>query len=113
MAAIGQVTASLAHEIGTPLNAVAGHLQLLERNHRDAPDTQRRLKIINAQIGIIVQTVRSLLERTHRRKITFEPTDINETVQELGLLVGPMLASRNIKAAITLEDDLPCVSADR
>ncbi|HYU98255.1 MAG TPA: HAMP domain-containing protein, partial [Pyrinomonadaceae bacterium] len=27
MAAIGQVTASLAHEIGTPLNAVAGHLQ--------------------------------------------------------------------------------------
>jgi len=65
MAAIGQVTASLAHEIGTPLNAVAGHLQLLDRNHRDAPDTQRRLKIINAQLGIIVQTVKSLLERTH------------------------------------------------
>ena len=32
MAAIGQVTASLAHEIGTPLNAVAGHLQLPARN---------------------------------------------------------------------------------
>src|SRR6185295_8747226 len=32
MAAIGQVTASLAHEIGTPLNAIAGHLQLLDRN---------------------------------------------------------------------------------
>ena len=113
MAAIGQVTASLAHEIGTPLNAVAGHLQLLDRNHRDAPDTQRRLKIINAQLGIIVQTVKSLLERTHRRKITFELTDINATVQELGLLVGPMLESRNIKATITLEEDLPCVSADR
>ena len=113
MAAIGQVTASLAHEIGTPLNAVAGHLQLLDRNHRDAPDTQRRLKIINAQLGIIVQTVKSLLERTHRRKITFEPTDINAAVQELGLLVGPMLESRNIKTAISLEEDLPRVSADR
>jgi signal transduction histidine kinase len=113
MAAIGQVTASLAHEIGTPLNAVAGHLQLLDRNHRDAPDTQRRLKIINAQLGIVVQTVKSLLERTHRRKITFEPTDINAAVQELGLLVGPMLELRNIKAAITLEENLPCVSADR
>ena len=113
MAAIGQVTASLAHEIGTPLNAVAGHLQLLDRNHRDAPDTQRRLKIINAQLGIIVQTVKSLLERTHRRKIAFEPTDVNAAVQELWLLVGPMLESRNIKAAITLEENLPCVSADR
>jgi len=113
MAAIGQVTASLAHEIGTPLNAVAGHLQLLDRNHRDAPDTQRRLKIINAQLGIIVQTVKSLLERTHRRRITFEPTDINAAVQDLGLLVGPMLESRNIKAAITLAEDLPRVLADR
>ena len=113
MAAIGQVTASLAHEIGTPLNAVAGHLQLLDRNHRDSPDTQRRLKIINAQLGIVVQTVKSLLERTHRRRIAFEATDINAAIRELGLLVGPMLESRNIKAAITLEEDLPCVSADR
>jgi two-component system NtrC family sensor kinase len=113
MAAIGQVTASLAHEIGTPLNAVAGHLQLLDRDYRDAPDTQRRLRIINAQLGIIVQTVKSLLERTHRRKLTFEPTDINAAVQELELLVGPMLKSRNINASINLAKDLPRVSADR
>lgn len=113
MAAIGQVTASLAHEIGTPLNAVAGHLQLLDRNHRDAPDTQRRLKIINAQLGIIVQTVKSLLERTHRRKITFESTNLNAAIQELGQLVGPMLESRNIIATITLEENLPQVLADR
>jgi two-component system, NtrC family, sensor kinase len=113
MAAIGQVTASLAHEIGTPLNAVAGHLQLLGRDHLDAPDTQRRLKIINAQLTAIVQTVRNLLERTHRRQITFELTDINATVQELVQLVGPMLESRNIQALITLDESLPGVSADR
>ena len=113
MAAIGQVTASLAHEIGTPLNAVAGHLQLLGRNHRDAQDTQRRLKIIDAQLGSVVQTVKSLLERTHRRRVRLEPTDINETVRELALLVGPMLESQNIKASVTLDERLPCVSADR
>jgi len=113
MAAIGQVTASLAHEIGTPLNAVAGHLQLLARNHSDAPDTQRRLKIINAQLGLIVQTVKSLLERTHRRRITLQLTDINAALQELALLVGPMLESRNIKASVTLDKGMPCVAADR
>jgi two-component system, NtrC family, sensor kinase len=113
MAAIGQITASLAHEIGTPLNAIAGHLQLLGRDHRDAPDTQRRLKIINAQLGAIVQTVRSLLERTHRRLITFERTNINETVRELMQLIEPMLESRDIQASITLDASLPCVVADR
>ena len=112
MAAIGQVTASLAHEIGTPLNAVAGHLQLLGRNHLDKPDTQRRLKIINAQLGAIVQTVKSLLERTHRRTMTFELVDINGAVQELMQLIGPMLESRNIRASISLDDDLPNVLAD-
>jgi signal transduction histidine kinase len=113
MAAIGQVTASLAHEIGTPLNAVAGHLQLLGRNHSDAQDTQRRLKIIDTQLDSVVQTVKSLLERTHRRRVRLELIDINETVRELALLVEPMLESQNIKASVTLDELLPCVSADR
>ena len=113
MAAIGQVTASLAHEIGTPLNAVAGHLHLLGRNHLDESDTQRRLKIINAQLGAIVQTVKSLLERTHRRTMTFDLIDINEVVRELVQLIGPMVESRSIELLISLEDDLPSVLADR
>ena len=113
MAAIGQVTASLAHEIGTPLNAVAGHLQLLGRNHREEPDTQRRLKIINGQLTAIVQTVKSLLERTHRRACTFALTDINEVLHELVQLIGPMLESRNITASINLEENLPAVLAER
>ena len=113
MAAIGQVTASLAHEIGTPLNAVAGHLQLLGRNHRDQPDTQRRLNIINGQLSAIVQTVRGILERTHRHSPVFLPLDINELVHELVRLIAPMLDSRNISIAIDLEFQLPFVLGDR
>jgi len=113
MAAIGQITASLAHEIGTPLNAVAGHLQLLGRNHRDEPDTQRRLNIINGQLTSIVQTVRGLLERTHQRATTFKLLDINDLVRELVQLIGPMLETRNIRLAIELEQNLPLVMADR
>ena len=113
MAAIGQITASLAHEIGTPLNAVAGHLQLLGRNHREEPDTQRRLNIINGQLTSIVQTVRGLLERTHQRATTFKLLDINELVRELVQLIGPMLETRNIRLAIELEQNLPLVMADR
>ena len=113
MAAIGQVTASLAHEIGTPLNAMAGHLQLLARNHPNSSDTQRRLNIINAQLASIVQTVKSLLERTHRRPIDPQPADINAMVKDLLLLVEPIFESRNIRATLQLDEELPHVSADR
>ena len=113
MAAIGQVTASLAHEIGTPLNAIAGHLQLLARNHPSCGDTQRRLTIVNAQLGSIVQTVKTLLERTHRRPIVPQPTDINNIIEELLLLVAPLFESRNIRVSQNLDPALPHVFADR
>src|SRR5690349_12798169 len=113
MAAIGQVTASLAHEIGTPLNAMAGHLQLLARNHRQCGDTQRRLKIINSQLASIVQTVKSLLERTHRRPIELQLTNINQIVEEVLLLVAPIFESHNIRVSQQLDESLPNVLADR
>lgn len=113
MAAIGQVTASLAHEIGTPLNAIAGHLQLLARNHPNCSDTQRRLNIINSQLTSIVQTVKSLLERTHRRPINPEPTDINTIVKELLQLVAPLFETRNIRVTQDLDEHMPSVLADR
>ena len=113
MAAIGQVTASLAHEIGTPLNAIAGHLQLLARNHPGCGDTQRRLKIVNAQLGSIVQTVKTLLERTHRCPIVPQPTDVNNIIEELLLLVAPLFESRKIRVSRNLDRTLPRVFADR
>lgn len=112
LAAIGQVTASLAHEIGTPLNAINGHLQLLARNHPSCGDTQRRLKIINAQLASIVQSVKSLLERTHRRPIAPQPTDINLVVEELLLLVAPIFESHKITVKQQLDEGLPYVLAD-
>ncbi|HEU5235887.1 MAG TPA: ATP-binding protein [Pyrinomonadaceae bacterium] len=113
MAAIGQVTASLAHEIGTPLNAVVGHLQLLGREHRDTPETQRRLKTINGQLDAVIQTVRSLLERARRPKSTVESTDLNEMIRDVMQLIRPALEIRNIQASAFLEPRLPVCLADR
>jgi signal transduction histidine kinase len=113
MAAIGQVTASLAHEIGTPLNAVVGHLQLLARAHRDAPETQKRLKTINGQLDSVIQTVRDLLERARRSHSTLGATDINEAITDVMQLIRPALETRNILASVFLAPGLPLCLADR
>src|SRR6266481_1053126 len=112
LAAVGQIAASLAHEIGTPLNAISGHLRFLARNHSTDTDTQRRVKIINSQIDSVVKSVKSLLARTQRPRLKIEQIDLNELVEELLWLVQPTLELHKIKGKTSLDHTLPMLSAD-
>ncbi len=66
LAAAGQTAAHFAHEVGTPLNLISGHVQLLKsdlvRDPRDAETA--RIKTISAQIERIERIVRRMLDKT-------------------------------------------------
>src|SRR5580698_4529885 len=53
LAVMGQLTASFAHEIGTPLTAIGGHLQLIKddlpENIPSSESNEERIDIINGQ----------------------------------------------------------------
>lgn len=112
LAAVGQITASLAHEIGTPLNAISGHVQLLARSHPDDRDTQRRVEIIQTQLSFIIGIVKSLLSRTQPPRAERSPVDLNALVRELLWLVKPTLDAHDISVAVNLAEDIPAVPAD-
>lgn len=112
LAAIGQVAASLAHEIGTPLNAISGHLRLIARAHQNDLEMRRRVEIINSQLDSVVKSVKNLLTRTQRPRPEFQPFDLNALVQELLWLVQPTLDTHDIKAVTDLDKDLPLLWAD-
>ena len=112
LAAMGQVAASLAHEIGTPLNSISGHLQLLARRLPTDADAQRRAGIINQQLDSIVGSVRALLRRTHGRRIALRSTDLNGLIAGLLRLVGPTLDTHKIAITTHLDPKLPAVFAD-
>jgi signal transduction histidine kinase len=113
LAAVGQIAASLAHEIGTPLNAISGHLRLLARNHPHDQDTQRRVEIINSQIDSVVKSVRSLLARTQRPRPELQPLELNALIRELLWLVQPTLEAHDISVRVNLDSDLPLIQGDR
>jgi len=113
LAAVGQIAASLAHEIGTPLNAISGHLRLLGRNHPHDRDTQRRVEIIDAQLEFIVKSVRGLLARTQQQPPALEPLDLNALVQELLWLVKPTLEAHDITVVVRPDNELPLLPGDR
>ncbi|HAF22207.1 MAG TPA: hypothetical protein DCK93_04715 [Blastocatellia bacterium] len=113
LAAVGQVAASLAHEIGTPLNAISGHLRLIARNHPHDMDMRRRVEIINSQLDSVVKSVKNLLARTQRPRPELQPFDLNALVQELLWLVQPTLEAHDITGVAKLDSDLPLMWGNR
>src|SRR6266581_4369847 len=112
LAVAGQLAASLAHEIGTPLNSISGHVQLLAR--RKTPDdvSQRRLHIIENQIENIVRTVKQLLSWTRKFDLRLEAVDLRRVLKESILVSSPALQQRKIRVHMDLARDCPQIYGD-
>ena len=102
LAVAGQLAASLAHEIGTPLNSISGHVQLMARRKTGDAANDRRLQIIESQIENIVRTVKQLLSWTRKFELRIEALDIRRTLEEAVLLSSPALEARKIKVRTEL-----------
>jgi len=112
LAVAGQLTAAFAHEVGTPLNLVHGHLQML-RGQGDLPDkAQERLGTIHAQIQRVGDIVRKLLDVTRRPQLHREPIHLGALLEELQRLWAPTLQAHRIAVESHVPTD--CVlDADR
>jgi signal transduction histidine kinase len=112
LAVAGQLTAAFAHEVGTPLNLVHGHLQML-RSQADLPEkAQERLNTIHAQIQRVGDIVRKLLDVTRRPQLHREPLHLGGLLEELQRLWSPTLQAHRVAVAVDLPGDC-VVDADR
>jgi signal transduction histidine kinase len=82
LAALGQLAAQLAHEIGTPLGSVSGHLQLA-LGARDAPGPVReRLRIAVEEVQRVSRIIRDYLDSTRRHAAEIAPVEVAGAVRE-------------------------------
>lgn len=98
LAVMGQLTASFAHEIGTPLNAISGHMQLLNMGLESSLKSDEygsvsdRIGIITGQLHKIEDIVKGFLQTTKKpiaQQKSFVPA--RELVQRVLALVQPTL----------------------
>jgi C4-dicarboxylate-specific signal transduction histidine kinase len=117
VATIGQLSASIAHEINQPITGVVinahtglrwlsaeppnvdGVRELLGRIIRDA----------NRAAEVIART-RNLINKAPPRQ---DPLDINEAIQEVAALTRPEAIKHNVSVQLHVAEDLPTVRADR
>lgn len=103
LAVMGQLTASFAHEIGTPLNAIGGHLQLLQEEIRvggtglPAPAYEDRLEIINGQLSKIAGIVKGFLQSTAKPTSQRQLVDLNRLADKTLEIVRPRIESLGVE----------------
>jgi signal transduction histidine kinase len=113
LAAAGQLAAQFAHEVGTPLNLISGHVQLLLAGPARDPGAERtRLETISAQIERIERIVRRMLDRTRPEAGEFVPLDLNVLLRRIFDATEPTLDVSHVKLTASLADDLPLVAGD-
>jgi two-component system NtrC family sensor kinase len=112
LAAVGQVTAAMAHQIGTPLNSISGYIQLILQDGNIQPKDRDRLKIIESQLDRLADSVKNLLSFTRQPQPQLRSLDVNEVLEELIHLSEPWFLARKVRLSTHLSPDLPSIFGD-
>ena len=83
LAAMGRLTASIAHEVRNPLSAINQAAQLLEEDGAVAPDGQRLLKMIRNNAKRIDRIVGEVLQLNRRDRQQPEAITLAEFMRSL------------------------------
>ena len=114
---LGEMTASIAHEVNQPISAVITNahagLRWLDARRPDLEEVRQALSRIvrdGNRAGEVIDRIRALVRKVppHRDR-----SNINEAIHEVIALTQTEVERNGIRLQTRLADDLPLVSADR
>jgi len=108
LASVGQLAAGVAHEIGNPLAAILGYVDIMRSDlagKGDLPvaDRQDALDRVKAETQRIHRIIRELLEFSRPSREDPVPTDPLRVVQSAQALCGPQSRFREVRVVTTPE----------
>jgi two-component system, NtrC family, sensor kinase len=116
LTSLGQLAASIAHEVNNPLSGVLVYAQLLSKkinNNQFSKDTALQyLGKMENELTRSTKLVRNLLDFARQTPPTLRQTDINEVIQRAVELIGDSMKMPDIKIVRELAADLPRLHAD-
>ena len=115
VAMLGEMTASIAHEINQPLAAVVNNASACLRwlaapNLEEARQSVARIIADGHRAGEIIGRIRAFVNKTPSRK---DWVDLNETIREVIALARSQVYENRVSLQTQLSDDVPPILGDR
>jgi PAS domain S-box-containing protein len=114
---LGELTASIAHEVNQPLAAIVTNgqasLRLLSRSKPDIDEARAALESMisdSLRASKVIKRIRALLKKTEPAKSSLK---LNEAIREVIAIINAELKKNRISLITELAPDLPLVIADR
>jgi signal transduction histidine kinase len=112
LSALGLLAVEVAHEIRNPLTVMKLLYHSLDLKFPVGDPRAKDARIIDAKIEHLNKIVEQILAFARTTEPELAPVNLNELVDELGLLVRHKLANQNIQLIRDLQSDLPAVMGD-
>lgn len=112
LATLGRLSAGMAHELGTPLNVIAGRAKLIASADLSPEDANRSAKVIGEQAERMTGIMQQLLSFARRGKARKQPVDLNGVLRAVVPLLDPSIHQQQIELKLREQNQPLQVSAD-
>ena len=112
LAAVGQLVASVAHEVGTPLHSIAWHVQAMAEEPTLTPEMRKRVTVIDEQLTRVVRIIQDLLSSTRPRQPQPSWLPVEHVISPAAVLMEPAFHAKEIAFTTEIPGNLPLVWAD-
>ncbi len=111
LASVGRLAAGVAHEIGNPLSAILGLIELLRSSELDAEQSAEFLQRVHRETERINRIIRDLLDFSRRdpEGDGGQQAELDQVVADAVNLVRPQKDSQQIEIGVEIEPGLPRV----
>ncbi len=113
LAALGRVTAGVAHEVKNPLNSMRVWLEVLKGNLSTEAEPQQAVKMLDSEIDRLDRAVKTFLDFTRPVEIELEDTDVPELLNEVIDGARPAIARAGVLLTKEFPATFPFVKMDR
>jgi PAS domain S-box-containing protein len=115
LAALGRITAGVAHEVKNPLNSMRLWLENLKECLPPDSDSgaKQAVQVLDKEIDRLDAVVKRFLDFTRPMDVRLEPTQLAELLKEVLEVAQPQMQKANIQVAQLLPIDVPEVYVDR
>jgi PAS domain S-box-containing protein len=115
LAAVGRITAGVAHEVKNPLNSMRLWLENLKESLPPETDAEARqaVNVLDAEIDRLDAVVKRFLDFARPMDVRLEATQLADLLREVLEVAAPQLDQAKVEVATLLPIDVPEVFVDR